>query len=329
MSKKLFEYQNDEKMEIFVLIKDAQAREAKNGKTYLSLHFEDPSGIISGKYWDASEQDIQQFTAGKVVYLTGKREVYQNNPQVKIYKMRLATADEPNDPALYVEQAPESSTAMLKEFQGYLAAIHNEHWHAIVQSLLNKHHDTLFTYPAAKTNHHAFVGGLAYHTLGILHLAEKVSDLYPLINRELLYAGAILHDLGKTIELSGPTSTTYTLAGNLIGHIVLIDEEIAQAAQKLNIDLNDEDMILLRHMVLAHHGLLEYGSPKRPALLEAEVLHALDDLDASIMMMATSLKHAQPGEFTEHLFVMDNRQFYRSNDEFNNFNDDENFQDAN
>ncbi|MBU3851776.1 MAG: HD domain-containing protein [Candidatus Paralactobacillus gallistercoris] len=312
MAKQLFDYQNDEKMELFVLIKDAQVRVAKNGKQYLALHFEDRSGSISGKYWDATDEDVKNFTAGRVVYLSGKRETYQNNPQVKIYKMRLARDDEPHDPALYVEQAPEDAQTMLQAFKRYLSVITNEHWHTIVQKLLNKHHDTLFTYPAAKSNHHAFTGGLAYHTLSILRLAEKVCDLYPLINRQLLYAGAMLHDLGKTIELSGPTATTYTLAGNLIGHIVLIDEEIAQVAAEEKIDLNDEDMVLLRHMVLAHHGLLEYGSPKRPALLEAEVLHALDDLDASIMMMQMSLQHAQPGSFTEHLFAMDNRQFYRS-----------------
>ncbi|EPC85478.1 3'-5' exoribonuclease yhaM, partial [Lacticaseibacillus paracasei subsp. paracasei CNCM I-4649] len=134
-------------------------------------------------------------------------------------------------------------------------------------------------------NHHAFAGGLAFHTLSILRLAKSVVQQYSSLNKSLLYAGAILHDLGKTIELSGPISTDYTVEGNLIGHIVLIDEQIVLAAQQLKIDINAEDMLLLRHVVLAHHGLLEYGSPVRPELLEAQVLHDLDELDASINMM--------------------------------------------
>ncbi len=152
---------------------------------------------------------------------------------------------------------------------------------------------------------------MAFHTLSILRLAHSVVKEYPDINASLLYAGAILHDLGKTLELSGPVATVYTVPGNLLGHIVLIDEEIANACDKLGIDKMSEDAVLLRHMIISHHGLLEYGSPVQPHLMEAEILHHLDDLDASIQMMRKALEHTEPGDYTERVFGMDRRNFYR------------------
>ena len=200
---------------------------------------------------------------------------------------------------------------MQDEFGAMLFEITNPNWQRLVRHLMQKHQAEFFSFPAAKTNHHAFSGGLAYHTLSMLRLAKTIAAQYPQIDEALLYAGVILHDLGKTLELSGPISTEYTVRGNLIGHIVLVDEEIVRACDTLKIDVNAEDMLLLRHVILAHHGLMEYGSPVRPQVLEAEVLHQIDELDASITMMTQSLQHAEAGQFTERLFAMDGRRFYR------------------
>ncbi|MGO2969251.1 MAG: HD domain-containing protein, partial [Leuconostoc falkenbergense] len=163
----------------------------------------------------------------------------------------------------------------------------------------------------AKSNHHAFAGGLAFHSLSIAKLAKGVAGQYPQLNQELLIAGALLHDLGKTIELSGPVATQYTLSGNLIGHITLIDEQIVLAARELKFDLQDEDLILLRHVVLSHHGILEYGSPVRPVVMEAEVLHQLDELDAGIQMMSGVMEKTAEGSFSDRVFGLDNRKFYK------------------
>lgn len=311
MTKKIFDYELNENLDLFVLIKAAQARLAKNGKQFIAFEFEDKSGEISAKYWDASDEEVKRYQSGQVVHLSGKRENYQGNPQIKIYKLRLATEQEPNDPSLYVQGAPQSVTEMQAELEKFVFKIHNSTWNRIVRVLLQKYQAQFFTYPAAKKNHHAFQGGLAYHTLTILKLAQGVSQLYPQVDESLLYAGAILHDLGKVIELSGAMSTQYTVAGNLLGHIVLVDEEIIKACQQLGIDTAKEDAILLRHMILAHHGLLEYGSPVTPHILEAEILHHLDDLDASIQMVETSLSHTSPGEFSERVFGLGGRSFYQ------------------
>ncbi|WP_125702876.1 3'-5' exoribonuclease YhaM family protein [Lacticaseibacillus daqingensis] len=311
MAKKLFDYPNGADVKLAVLIKSAEVRLTKANKKFIAFTFQDPSGHITAKFWDATEDDIMQFKAGEVVMLSGKRELYQGNPQIKIYNVRLATQEEGNDPANFVEHAPESGADMGEELNNFIFEITNANWNRVVRKLLADHKQAFLTYPAAKSNHHAFTGGLAFHTLSILRLAKAVAAQYSSVNKSLLYAGAILHDLGKTIELTGPVSTEYTVEGNLIGHIVLVDEAIVEAADQLKIDAHGEDMIMLRHMILAHHGLLEYGSPVRPQLLEAQILHDLDELDASINMMTTAYQHVDPGTFSERLFGMDNRRFYR------------------
>ncbi|GKQ42489.1 3'-5' exoribonuclease YhaM [Companilactobacillus sp. RD055328] len=310
MTNKLTEYKVNDVIDLNVLIKQSDLRVAKNGKNFLSLVFEDASGTISGKYWDAKETDAQTFGVGKVVHLTGKKELYQNSPQVKIAS--LDAVDEALiDKSQFVKTAPMTKDEMEKEFNEIFFEITNPVWNRVVRNLIQKHEDIFFTHPAAKSNHHDFEGGLAYHTLSMVRLAKSISSQYPEINKELLIAGAMIHDFGKTVELSGSIGTEYTLEGNLLGHIVIIDEEIVLIAKELGIDDSDENLILLRHMVLSHHGLLEYGSPERPKILEAEILHTIDELDASINMITKALDNTQKGNFSERIFGLDNRSFYK------------------
>ncbi|MGM0302788.1 CMP-binding protein [Enterococcus sp. AZ048] len=308
--KKIKELTVDEQFEMYVLIKNADVRLAKNGKKFIAFTFQDTSGTVDGKFWDASEEEIKRYKAGQVVLLNGKREMYQGNPQVKIIHLRTTKTDEPNDPALYMERAPIKREDMEEEFNKTLFEITNAHWNRIVRFLLNKYQKEFFEFPAAKRNHHAFAGGLAFHTLTMLHLGKAIAKEYPQINNSLLYAGIIIHDLGKVIELTGPSSTEYTVVGNLVGHLVLVDEEITKACAELKINDTDEDIVVLRHMVLSHHGLLEYGSPVRPRIMEAEILHQIDNIDASMQMMSSAVKNAEPGTYTERIFGMDNRSFY-------------------
>lgn len=308
--KKLRETAIDEVFEIFVLIKQADVRIAKNGKKFIAFTFQDTSGSMDGKYWDASDEEIQRFPAGQVVFLNGKREVFQGNPQVKILHLRTAHEGEPGDPGLYMESAPMKKEDLIEELNQYVFEITNAHWNRVVRFILTKYQKEFFDYPAAKRNHHAFAGGLSFHTVTMLRLAKAICEQYPIINPSLLYSGIILHDLGKVIELSGPVGTEYTLEGNLVGHIVIADEEIVKACLSLKIDDHIEDIILLKHVVLSHHGLLEYGSPVRPRVIEAEVLNMIDSMDASIQMMSGSLKQIEPGETTERIFGLDNRSFY-------------------
>ncbi|MFC6315268.1 3'-5' exoribonuclease YhaM family protein [Lapidilactobacillus achengensis] len=311
MTVHLSDLKTGEAFNIVVLIKQADVRIAKNGKRFISLTFQDRTGDISGMLWDAHDEDIAQFSSGQIVHLTGQRDVYNGQPQVKITGVHLAKASEGFQVGQFTTQAPLSAEQMATEINQEVFNIDNAKWNRIVRFLLQKHQAAFYQHPAAKSNHHDFAGGLAFHTLSMMRLAKQISQQYTQINYALLLSGVLLHDLGKTIELSGPVGTEYTLPGNLIGHIVLIDEEIVLACAALKIDPADEDVMLLRHVVLAHHGLLEYGSPERPKLLEAEVLHSIDEMDASINMITKALTKTAPGEFSERIFGLDNRRFYR------------------
>lgn len=316
MRKRLMEYNDGEEMEIVVMIKESKMRTSKNGKPYLILNFSDDSGTIRGNYWDATKEDAARFPSGTVVELNGKREEYQDHPQIKIYSIRVIGENEGYDFGQFVKSAPIKKESLEETINKRVFEILNPTWNRIVRYLLKKWNTEFFTFPAGKTNHHAVKSGLAFHTVTMLQDAEGIANTYPQVNRSLLYAGCILHDMGKVLELSGPVATKYTTEGNLIGHLVLIDEQIVLAAKELKIDSESEDLLLLRHMVLSHHGLPEYGAARRPALLEAELLHMIDDLDATVYAITNALQYTKPGSFTDVIASQDNRRFYRpKNDE--------------
>ena len=286
---------------------------AKNGNPFIAFTFQDQSGQMDGKYWSATSDDIAKYVPGKVVVVNGKREMYNNSPQVKIVSLRLTDASkgEPTSASYFVEHAPMTKEEMEEEVNQIMFDITNPYLRRIVHNILKKYQEDFFEFPAAKRHHHAFVGGLSFHTVSMLRLAKAIATQYSQINRSLLYSGVILHDICKTIELTGAIGTEYTLKGNLLGHIVIMDEEITKACEELDIDENQEDVLLLKHLILAHHGKLEYGSPVRPQLLEAEVLHHIDLLDATITMMSNALDKTEPGAFSERVFGLDNRSFYK------------------
>lgn len=301
----------DETFEGFYLIKSAEVRQTRAGKNYLAFVFQDDTGVIEGKLWDAQPHNVKEFTAGKVVHMQGRREVYNNTPQVNQLTLRLPQAGEPNDPSNFKEKSPVNQQEIRDYLSQMIFKIENPTWQRLVRSLYGKYDKEFYTYPAAKTNHHAFETGLAFHTATMVKLADAIGTIYPQLNKSLLFAGIMLHDLAKVIELSGPENTEYTVRGNLIGHIALIDEEITKALTELKIDDNKEDVIVLRHVILSHHGLLEYGSPVRPKIMEAEIIHMIDNLDAEMMMMTSALNLASPGEMTNKIFALENRSFYK------------------
>ncbi|WP_297951111.1 HD domain-containing protein [uncultured Lactobacillus sp.] len=311
MLKRLLDYNDGEEMDIVVLIKNSQLRRNKKNKLFLAMQFGDGSGEIRGNYWDANNQDAATFSTGTIVELNGKREEYQGRPQIRIYSLRVVGPQEGYELDQFVKSAPEPIDDMENEINKFAMQIENPVWSKIVKYLLNKWHQPFYDHPAGKSNHHAVRGGLAFHTLSMLKDAKGLADNYEQVNRSLLYAGCILHDMGKVLELTGPAATQYTTEGNLVGHLVLIDEQIMLAAQDMKMDLESEDLLLLRHMVLSHHGRFEYGSPKLPALLEAELLHRIDDLDAAVYAVTNALQHTPKGEFTEPLLSQDGKRYYR------------------
>ncbi|MBF0776369.1 3'-5' exonuclease [Streptococcus azizii] len=310
---KINQMKKDELFEGFYLIKTADIRQTRAGKDYLALTFQDDTGEIEGKIWDAQPGKIKDFKAGVVVHMQGRREVYNNTPQVNQIILRLPKPGEPSNPADFKEKPPVDVEDTRKYLSQMIFKIENAIWQRIVRALYSKYEQEFYSYPAAKTNHHAFYSGLSFHTATMVRLADRIGDIYPQLNKSLLFAGIMLHDLAKVIELSGPDNTNYTVRGNLIGHISLIDEEITKVLMELGIDDSKEEVTILRHVILSHHGLLEYGSPVRPQIMEAEILHMIDNIDAEMMMMVTALDKVGPGEMTGRIFAMDNRSFYKPN----------------
>ena len=308
---KINQMKKDELFEGFYLIKRAELRKTRAGKDYLSFTFQDDSGEISGNLWDAQPYNVKEFVAGKVVFMKGRREVYNGMPQVNQIRLRNPRDGEPNNPSDFKEKSPIDVLDVKEYLEQMMFKIENATWQRIVRALYRKFDKEFYTYPAAKTNHHAFESGLAYHTATMVRLADAISDVYPDLNKSLLFAGIMLHDLAKVIELSGPDNTEYTVKGNLIGHIALIDEELTKVIVELNIDDDKEEVTVLRHVILSHHGLLEYGSPVRPRIMEAEIIHMIDNIDAEMMMMMTALGQIDQGEMTSRIFAMDNRSFYK------------------
>ncbi len=279
-----------------------------NKNNYLTITLQDKSGSIDGKLWNASDEQMTTLTAGLVVDVTADVILYNHEKQLKIIKIAIASRD-PQIQLQYLKDAPRDADEMGEELLEYIEKIQNPEISALVKALYDDHFEKILTYPAASRNHHEYVSGLAYHTLSMLKMADAVMTVHPELNRDYLYSGILLHDIGKILELSGPVVPEYTLAGKLVGHISLASAMIYEKAAQLK--LGEETTYVLMHLVLSHHGRQEYGSPVLPEILEAEVIYLLDNLDARILMIAKALEGVEPGNFSKRVFSLDNRFFYK------------------
>lgn len=295
-------------VENLFLIHRATQGVTAQGKDYMTLYLQDKSGDIEAKLWTVTKDDMKILKPEVIVWVKGDVINYRGRKQMKVNQFRIATAEDGVKTQDFVDGAPLSPNEIQDELSHFILEIENAHLQRITRHLLKKYQDKFFTYPAASSHHHNFAGGLSYHVLTMLKIAKSLCDIYPLLNKSLLYSAIILHDIGKVRELSGPVATTYTVEGNLLGHISIASDEVAEAAKELGID--SEEVMLLRHMILAHHGKMEFGSPKLPHLKEAEILFFIDNIDAKMNMFDKAFKKTEKGQFTERIFGMDNRQFY-------------------
>ena len=179
----------------------------------------------------------------------------------------------------------------------------------LVTAILEDFEDKYFTYPAASKFHHAYEGGLAYHTLGILNLADTFLNNYKYLDKNYIYAGAILHDVAKTLEFSGVEETKYTVSGSLLGHLVMGNDIVYEYALRAGIE-KTEEILILRHMIISHHGIPNYGAARKPQTGEALLLWYLDTLDSKFRALGDHLENVEEGEFTENLAILDRQRFY-------------------
>ncbi len=293
--------------EIF-MVKQATEAVSNNGNHYLSLTLQDSSGTIDAKKWTIEAGDVEITTPGSLIRVNGMASVYRGHPQLKINEMDAVDKNSV-DMGKYVPVAPIPLDDMIKKLDEYIGMIKDKELHDLTKYILDTYHEEYISYPAAVTVHHAYRSGLLFHSLSICKMAIHVQEQYTYLNRDYLIAGSLLHDIGKTKELSSDSTPTYTSEGNLLGHISIGAMIVYEAGEKMKV--SKEKLDVLVHMILAHHGEYEFGSPKLPATAEAYVLHSLDDLDAKLECLRLAYEKTNEGEFTGKIIWMENSSFYK------------------
>jgi len=289
-------------VESVFMVKEKTMAMAKNGKPYMNLKFMDKSGEMDGKLWDKVDELDKTFQKGDFVHIRGAASLYMGKMQL-VAKEIKRLEEEGVDLADFVPVSAVPPAEMQAELATVVASLTNPHLKALMDGFLA---DEQFMAgyrkaPAAKGMHHVYLGGLLEHSLAVARLVDAVVPLYTGLNRDLLVVGALLHDLGKVAELSYERAFEYTDEGRLIGHISIGVEMLTERIAVLP-DFPRELAMLLKHMLLSHHGQYDYGSPKRPKTMEATVLHYLDDMDSKINGIQAHMARetAQGSRWTGH-----------------------------
>ena len=284
------ELREGEKISGIYLCKHKQPAVTKNGKPYENVILQDKTGTIDAKIWEPNSQGIDDFDTLDYIDVIGDVTSFQGSLQVSIKRARKAHEGE-YEPGNYLPISEKSIDGMYEELLKYVHSIKNAYLNKLLVKFFEEDEEFIKTFKgnsAAKTVHHGFIGGLLEHTLGVVRLCQYYSKAYPVLNRDLLITAAMLHDIGKTVELSAFPMNDYTDDGQLLGHIIIGTEMISDRMKEIE-GFPASIAVELKHCILAHHGELEYGSPKKPALLEALALNFADTTDAKMETMIEAL----------------------------------------
>jgi 3'-5' exoribonuclease len=288
MSRRAIQLLTDgENLDEVYMVSDRQLRTNKNGNFYLQVELRDKTGAISARLWNANETQFRSFNEGDFLRIKGKVQLFQGALQV------VFTAFERVDPTKialeeFVPRVEQDIGKLFDRLRGFLLKLGDPHLRALAECFLI---DDAFVAAFCKTpagirNHHAYIGGLLEHVVTMLDAADRLSPLYPELNRDVLMMGVFLHDIGKTRELSGDLVFGYTDEGQLVGHIDLgvemLNEKVAKVPDLTGEPFPRELLLRLKHLIVSHHGAYEFGSPRLPMTPEAIALHLLDNLDAKL-----------------------------------------------
>lgn len=296
---------------IYVL-KSCETRVGSNKKPYLDLVFLDATGEVPGKDWNVPPDfDISTIPVHKLYYVNARVDTWKDATQLSVNRMKLADDSDQAEIGTFVPSAPLSPEEMLAEVYAFAGRIRHPHVRSIVLAMLDEREGKLLYYPAAKSLHHAIRSGLLFHIVRMLRTADALAGVYPSVDTDLLFAGVLLHDLAKMDELEASElgMADYSKVGKLLGHIVIGVTEIDRVGRLLGAP--EEVTLVLKHLVLSHHDKAEYGSPKPPMFLEAELLHHIDTMDARIYDYDNALKDVRPGGFSDPVWSLDRRNLYR------------------
>ena len=311
--KKINEFVSGERIDGFYLIKTAEVKTSSTNKKYMDFTLGDSSGEINAKLWEMNEDYEKEFVPNILIKVRGVVSAWQNSLQLKIEKVRVSTKADEVDIRDFVPVAPYAAEDMYQVIVDYVNRIKNRDIKNIVNEILTNEMEKIMYFPAAKKNHHAVRSGLLYHTSTMLKAGDKLSEIYTFLNTDLLFGGVILHDMAKLYEMDSNelgVVNDYTIEGHLLGHIIQGIKLIETAGEKVGAD--KEVTMILEHMVLTHHYEPEYGSPKKPMIPEAEMLHYLDNMDAKMYDMKKALEDTEGGEFSESIWSLDKRRIYKA-----------------
>lgn len=277
---------NDEVYDIF-LISSASMLQARNGP-FWRLELRDATGSMEAKIWSPLSQAYPDLAAGQIVHVEAKTSLYRERVEMSIERLRVLSETEQArlDLSQFLPASERPAEEMLNELEVLCKDVFvHKPWRKFVLSVLRDEaiRPRLLVAPAAKAMHHAFVGGLVEHMLSVTQLCQKLADQYPELDRQVLTAGAVFHDIGKVWELTGGLANDYTDEGRLLGHIHMGLEHISPHLQKSG--LEPALALHFKHLMLSHHGEYEFGSPKRPKTTEAMILHYADNIDAKMAQM--------------------------------------------
>ena len=302
--------QRDMRYEGFLLIRSAEKRKDSKGNDYVDMNLTDRTGEINCKIWNW-DPEAETPEAGQPIKVRGTIQEYNGRLQLRVEKWRLCTEDDPVDMNVLVPCAPRKPEDMFKDIEDAIEHFADEDLKKLTRGMLNLAGDRLRWFPAAQRMHHAERSGLLHHTTDMLRLADAMLNIYPWLNRDLLKAGVIIHDLGKIDEMKSDQTgnvTDYTRDGQLLGHLVRGITNLNKVAEETGV--TGECLILLEHMLLSHHGESEFGSPKPPMFPEAEALHWIDIMDARMNTMKSVTDKTPPGAFSEKIFSLDRRVYH-------------------
>lgn len=280
------------------LCKSKRSAETRNGKPYDNLTLQDKTGTLDGKVWDPNSGGIADYDEMDFIEVFGEVISYNNNLQLNIKQLRRPYEDEYNV-ADYMPTTEKNVEEMYAELLSYIKKVENKYLHQLLEYYFVKDEDFIKKFKAhsaAKSIHHGFAGGLLEHTLSILKLCAYYGNTYQILNKDLLYTAAMFHDIGKIKELSAFPENDYTDDGQLLGHIVMGVEMVSEGVRHIE-NFPPKIASELKHCILAHHGELEYGSPKKPALPEAVALHYADATDAKMQTLTELFKDKDNSEW--------------------------------
>ena len=305
----------DDEIQDFFMVKAIAIKIGSNKKQYLDMLLCDKTGELTAKKWDVADPELptlNEIAEGDIVKLKGNVTEWNGMRQIRVQKLRKAVPEDNAELMDFIKAAPEKAADMYDFILNAAEGMQDEELRKLCLRMLTDNREKLMYYPAAAKNHHAELSGLLYHMKRMLMTAERVCEVYTNLNKDLVIAGVIIHDMEKLNEIDADTmgiASGYSFEGQLLGHLVQGIKTVDRLAEELG--MGGEKKIMLEHMILSHHYEPDFGSPKKPLFPEAEILHYLDMIDARMYDMQEALEATFPGEFSDRVWTLDNRRLYR------------------